>query len=45
MSTVMVASDSPDQPLRAVSSWSVMVTGSVALLVGIFLGMAISKEN
>ncbi|MFD9307247.1 hypothetical protein ACFWCB_32035 [Streptomyces sp. NPDC060048] len=26
-------------------TWSVMVTGSVALLVGIFLGMAITKEN
>ncbi|MGW3056404.1 hypothetical protein ACWC98_10715 [Streptomyces goshikiensis] len=25
-------------------TWSVMVTGSVALLVGIFLGMAISKD-
>ncbi|MFD3808132.1 hypothetical protein ACFWTC_32095 [Streptomyces sp. NPDC058619] len=25
-------------------TWSVMVTGSVALMVGIFLGMAIAKD-
>ncbi|MFD9487043.1 hypothetical protein [Streptomyces sp. NPDC059991] len=25
-------------------TWSVMVTGSVALLVGIFLGLAIAKD-
>ncbi|MFD3872857.1 hypothetical protein [Streptomyces sp. NPDC058623] len=25
-------------------TWSVMATGSVALLVGIFLGMAIAKD-